>query len=73
MKNVHCCVNVIPYNPRRDSPWPAPRESAVRRFLDRLEERGQFCKRRRTKGRDSMAACGQLGNERIRNRRVVED
>jgi len=73
VRNVRCCVNVIPYNPRRDSPWPAPEERDVQRFLDRLESHGQFCKRRRTKGRDTMAACGQLGNERIRGRRLVED
>ncbi len=72
LKDVRCCVNVIPYNPRRDSPWPAPEESSVDRFLARLEANGQFCKRRRTKGRDTMAACGQLGNEKIRRRRFVE-
>jgi 23S rRNA (adenine2503-C2)-methyltransferase len=71
LKNVRCCVNVIPYNPRRDSPWPAPEEESVERFLRRVESNGQFCKRRRTKGRDSMAACGQLGNEKIRGRRYV--
>ena len=73
LKRVPCCVNVIPYNPRRDSPWPAPKEESVQRFLDRLESRGQFCKRRKTKGRDTMAACGQLGNEQIRKRRLVSN
>ena len=43
----------------------------VRRFLARLEANGQFCKRRRTKGRDTMAACGQLGAASIRKRRYV--
>ncbi len=71
LKNVRCCVNVIPYNPRRGSPWEAPGEDTVERFLRDLETRGQFCKRRRTKGRDTMAACGQLGNEHIRQRRFV--
>ncbi len=71
LRAVRCCVNVIPYNPRRNSPWPAPDEDLVARFLARLESRGQFCKRRRTKGRDTMAACGQLGNEHIRRRRLV--
>ncbi len=71
LRNVRCCVNVIPYNPRRNSPWPAPEEASVERFLRRLEANGQFCKRRRTKGRDTMAACGQLGNENIRKRRYV--
>lgn len=73
LRNVRCCVNVIPYNPRRDSPWPAPEETDVDRFLARLESRGQFCKRRRTKGRDTMAACGQLGNQQIRGRRRLAD
>ena len=71
LKRVRCTVNVIPYNPRRDSPWPAPTEDAVWAFIGALESRGQFTKRRRTKGVDSMAACGQLGNERIRRRRYV--
>ncbi len=70
-RGVRCCVNVIPYNPRRDSPWPSPTEEEVWAFLKELESRGQFCKRRRTKGRDSMAACGQLGNEAIRKRKFV--
>ena len=72
LKAIRSCVNVIPYNPRRGSPWEAPEESTVERFLRDLESHGQFCKRRRTKGRDSMAACGQLGNEQIRQRRFVE-
>ncbi len=71
LKDVRCCVNVIPYNPRRGSPWEAPSEETVERFLRDLEDRGQFCKRRRTKGRDTMAACGQLGNEQIRQRKFV--
>jgi hypothetical protein len=34
---------------------------------------GQFTKRRGTKGRNVMAACGQLGNEHIRNRRLMNE
>lgn len=64
-------VNVIPYNPRRDSPWPAPEEEAVDRFVDALAREGVFVTRRRTKGRTLMGACGQLGDERIRDRRLV--
>ncbi len=68
LRPIRCCVNVIPYNPRRDSPWPAPREEAVVQFLDRLQAAGQFAKRRITKGRDHMAACGQLGNRAFARR-----
>lgn len=72
LKDVRCSLNVIPYNPRRNSPWPAPDEADVERFIARAVANGQFTKRRGTKGRNVMAACGQLGNERIRHRKVVD-
>jgi 23S rRNA (adenine2503-C2)-methyltransferase len=71
LREIRCSLNVIPYNPRRNSPWPAPDEASVERFIARAVANGQFTKRRGTKGRNVMAACGQLGNERIRNRKVV--
>tara|TARA_R110000868_G_scaffold119469_1_gene316466 strand:+ start:150467 stop:151639 length:1173 start_codon:yes stop_codon:yes gene_type:complete len=64
-------LNVIPYNPRRDSPWPAPTEEQVDGFVERLVSHGVFVNRRRTKGRDTMAACGQLGTAEIRKRQFV--
>ncbi|MCU0689623.1 MAG: 23S rRNA (adenine(2503)-C(2))-methyltransferase RlmN [Phycisphaerales bacterium] len=63
-----CCVNVIPYNPREGSPWPAPDEATIDRFIADLTSHGLYVKRRRTKGRDQMAACGQLGNLAYRRR-----
>jgi 23S rRNA (adenine2503-C2)-methyltransferase len=73
LRPLRCSLNVIPYNPRRDSPWPAPTESSVTTFTERAIANGQFTKRRGTKGRDVMAACGQLGNPEIRNRRRLPD
>ncbi|MFK7958950.1 MAG: 23S rRNA (adenine(2503)-C(2))-methyltransferase RlmN [Phycisphaerales bacterium] len=64
-------INIIPYNPRRDSPWPAPTEPQVVAFVDRIAARGRLVKRRRTMGRSVMGACGQLGNPEIRQRRFV--
>lgn len=69
LRGIKCCVNVIPYNPRHESPWPAPDEQSVQRFLGQLQEAGQFCKKRETKGRSHMAACGQLGNRTMSRRR----
>lgn len=66
LRPVRCIVNVIPYNPRNDSPWPAPAPERVRQFLAWLDAAGQRCKQRVTKGRTSMAACGQLGNRALR-------
>jgi 23S rRNA (adenine2503-C2)-methyltransferase len=71
LRPLNCTVNVIPYNPRRNSPWPAPTEEVVTQFLQRIHERGQFVKRRQTLGRAVLAACGQLGNETIRRRKIV--
>ncbi|KAA0213918.1 MAG: 23S rRNA (adenine(2503)-C(2))-methyltransferase RlmN [Leptolyngbya sp. PLA3] len=65
-------LNLIPYNPRHNSPWPAPTEESVEFFLTQLVELGVYAKRRRTKGRQMMGACGQLGARHIRSRRVVE-
>jgi len=65
-------LNIIPYNPRRNSPWAAPTEEETNRFVELLMGHGLFVNRRRTKGRDSMAACGQLGTAEIRKRQRVE-
>ncbi|OWY70031.1 hypothetical protein B7486_17145 [cyanobacterium TDX16] len=72
LRPIKCCLNVIPYNPRRDSPWPAPREEDVARFIGQVESAGQFVKRRLTKGRDFMAACGQLGNRELKRPRTID-
>ncbi len=72
LRPLRCSLNVIPYNPRRNSPWPAPTERSVQEWVERAVSNGQFCKRRGTKGRSAMAACGQLGNQGIRARRYVE-
>ncbi|MCH2133718.1 MAG: 23S rRNA (adenine(2503)-C(2))-methyltransferase RlmN [Phycisphaerales bacterium] len=68
LDGMDCRVNVIPYNPRRDSPWPAPDEAQVEQFIARLRDSGCHVNRRRTMGRDVMAACGQLGRPDIRRR-----
>ena len=73
LREIRCSLNVIPYNPRRNSPWPAPDELSVERFMARAVANGQFTKRRGTKGRNVMAACGQLGNEKIRARRYIAE
>ena len=63
LKPIGCNLNVIPYNPIENSPWPAPSEESVNRFVKIAKSTGQFVRRRITLGRDVMAACGQLGNQ----------
>jgi 23S rRNA (adenine2503-C2)-methyltransferase len=62
------CVNLIPMNPIGDSPFAAPSEATCDEFQTVLMQRGQLAFRRWTKGRQAMAACGQLGNLELRKR-----
>ena len=61
LAGVRCMVNVIAHNPRPGSAWRAPHRAEVRRFLDELRAAGQPCRQRVTRGREELAACGQLG------------
>ncbi|MEM9066952.1 MAG: radical SAM protein [Myxococcota bacterium] len=61
-------VNVIPYNPGNDPLTRAPDEAEVDRFIGWLREEGLPVRKRITKGRSVMAACGQLGNADLRRR-----
>jgi 23S rRNA (adenine2503-C2)-methyltransferase len=64
-------VNVIPYNPGNVPLTRAPTEEEVDRFIAWLREEGLPVRRRVTKGRSVMAACGQLGNAELRAKRRV--
>jgi 23S rRNA (adenine2503-C2)-methyltransferase len=55
-------LNLIPYNPRRNSPYVAPDDADVIRFQQALIERGIFVRLRKSKGAEIRAACGQLGS-----------
>lgn len=55
-------VNVIPYNPGRAALTRPPTEVEVERFIGWLRDEGLPVRRRVTKGRSVMAACGQLGD-----------
>lgn len=59
-------VNVIPYNPGTAPIAPAPTDADVDRFIGWLRAEGLPVRRRVTKGRAVMAACGQLGNAGLR-------
>lgn len=63
-------VNVIPYNPGNDPVTRAPSEDEIDTFIDWLREEGLPVRRRITKGRSVMAACGQLGNVELRKKRA---
>jgi len=62
-------VNVIPYNPGSVPLTRAPEEDEIDRFIEFLRAEGLPVRRRITKGRTVMAACGQLGNVELRQLR----
>ncbi len=53
-------VNLIPFNPWPGSPYGAPQPAAVEGFEHELRDRHITVMRRREKGQDILAACGQL-------------
>lgn len=59
-------VNLIPYNPGSKALTRPPSEVEVLRFVAWLREDGVAVRRRITKGRSIMAACGQLGSAKLR-------
>ena len=62
----HTHVNLIPMNPSEDQDLHAPTLDRARGFLDRLDRRGIAATVRVNRGRDILAACGQL---RLKERR----
>jgi 23S rRNA (adenine2503-C2)-methyltransferase len=65
-------INVIPYNPGTAPLTRAPTDEEIDRFIGYLREEGLPVRKRVTKGRTVMAACGQLGNLELRERRRLK-
>jgi 23S rRNA (adenine2503-C2)-methyltransferase len=61
-------VNLIPYNPGSAPLTRPPTEAEIDAFIAWLRAEGVAVRRRITKGRSIMAACGQLGNPALRRR-----
>ena len=58
-------INLIPYNPRRSSPFEAPSSQEVDHFHRALIDQVLFVRLRSSKGANIRAACGQLGGRPI--------
>jgi 23S rRNA (adenine2503-C2)-methyltransferase len=63
-------VNLIPFNPWPGSPYETSSGNAIHRFADIVLEAGYASPVRRPRGRDILAACGQLKTESERQRPV---
>ncbi|MCK5167426.1 MAG: 23S rRNA (adenine(2503)-C(2))-methyltransferase RlmN, partial [Rhodospirillaceae bacterium] len=57
---VHAKFNLIPFNPWPGSIYECSSGNAMHRFSDLLNDAGYSAPIRASRGRDIMAACGQL-------------
>ncbi|WP_240048309.1 23S rRNA (adenine(2503)-C(2))-methyltransferase RlmN [Crenalkalicoccus roseus] len=69
IRGIPAKVNLIPFNPWPGSPYRTSTPEAVRRFAEIVNEAGYASPIRRPRGRDILAACGQLRTESERGRR----
>jgi len=59
-------LNLIAYNPGTDTVYKRPSEEEMFLFYKKLADKNVFLCRRKSRGTESMAACGQLGNLKLR-------
>ena len=69
LQGIPAKVNLIPFNPWPGSPYRTSTPEALRAFADVLNDAGYSSPIRRPRGRDILAACGQLKTESERQRR----
>lgn len=69
LRGLDVKINLIPYNPQSRDRFEAPEADALEAFAMRLRTHGYYTLLRLTKGQKIMAACGQLGNVKLRQQR----
>lgn len=62
VRGIRCKINLIPFNEFPGSPFRRPSESDVLAFQAIVRQDGLDVFVRRSRGRDVLGACGQLGN-----------
>jgi len=62
LKGIHCKVNLIPFNAFPGSPYARPNDDVILRFQAVLRQAGFDVFIRKSRGREILGACGQLGN-----------
>ncbi|WP_073133369.1 23S rRNA (adenine(2503)-C(2))-methyltransferase RlmN [Muricoccus roseus] len=64
-------VNLIPFNPWPGSPYATSKRAQIERFANILNDAGYSSPVRRPRGKDIMAACGQLKTESERAKKAA--
>jgi 23S rRNA (adenine2503-C2)-methyltransferase len=72
IEGVPAKVNLIPFNPWPGAPFECSSNNAIAAFSDIVFEAGYASPVRTPRGRDIMAACGQLKSESVRQRKTVK-
>jgi len=62
LRRIRCKINLIPFNEFPGSRFRRPADQDVLRFQSVLREAGMQAFIRKSRGRDVLGACGQLGN-----------
>jgi 23S rRNA (adenine2503-C2)-methyltransferase len=72
LKPIHAKVNLIPFNPWPGAPYECSSNNRMHRFAEIVNDGGLSAPIRTPRGRDILAACGQLksASERKRGERV---
>ena len=70
LEGIPAKVNLIPFNPWPGSPYRTSTPEALRAFAEVLNAAGYSSPIRRPRGRDILAACGQLKTESERTRQA---
>jgi 23S rRNA (adenine2503-C2)-methyltransferase len=72
LSGVPAKVNLIPFNPWPGAPYECSTEAAIARFSEIVFAAGYAAPVRTPRGRDILAACGQLKSASLRQRRGGE-
>jgi 23S rRNA (adenine2503-C2)-methyltransferase len=72
IEGVPAKVNLIPFNAWPGAPFECSSNAAIAAFSDIVFEAGYASPVRTPRGRDIMAACGQLKSESVRQRKTVK-
>ena len=69
LKGIPAKVNLIPFNPWPGAPYECSTDAAIAAFSDILFAAGYSAPVRTPRGRDILAACGQLKSDSVKARR----
>jgi 23S rRNA (adenine2503-C2)-methyltransferase len=71
MKGIPAKINLIPFNPWPGAPYECSEWEQIEKFAEIVNRAGYASPVRTPRGRDIMAACGQLKSESVKQRASV--